>query len=181
MASRAQPSAAVSIVVPTYREADNVGPLITRIATTMAGCARPWEVVVTEDQSHDTTVDTARRASVGLPVRVVVRKQDPRELSANLLHGLGHARHALVVVMDADRSHRPEDIPRLLDALADGADMSVGCAVGTGSPRTAIPPPTDKAGRRPPQKAGQGTGIRLTSIHRNLSARADFCFAAGGV
>ena len=88
--------------------------------------AAPAPRSVGEGQSDDATVDRARRASRGLPVRVVVRKQGPRELAANVLHGLDHAQHAVVVMMDADRSHRPEDIPSLVDALDDGTDMAIG-------------------------------------------------------
>ena len=113
-------------MVPTYREAENVAPLIARIAATMTHDGRPWELVITDDQSDDATVRSAHEAGRGLPVRVVVRNQGPRELAANVLHGLDHARHAVVVVMDADLSHRPEDIPRLVNALHDGADMAIG-------------------------------------------------------
>ena len=116
----------VSIVVPTYREAGNVAALVSRTAATMADQTQPWELVITDDQSDDATVQEARHSGAGLPVRVVVRKHGPRELAANVMHGIEHARYATLVVMDGDLSHRPEEIPTLLDALNGDTDMAIG-------------------------------------------------------
>ena len=116
----------VAIVVPTYREADNVTPLIERIAATMEHDGRDWELVISDDQSDDGTAQRARKAGAGLPVRVFVRESGARELCANALHGIGHTNAPIIVVMDGDLSHRPEDIPRLINALGDDVEMAIG-------------------------------------------------------
>ena len=116
----------VSIVVPTYREAGNIKALVKRTSAAMAARAEPWELVISDDQSDDATVAEVARAGAGLPVRAVVRSTGPRELAANVLHGIGHTRYAVIVVMDADLSHRPEDIAKLIAAIEDGAQMAIG-------------------------------------------------------
>ena len=116
----------LSIVIPTYREAGNMSALIARLAATMGTQPHPWEVIITDDRSDDDTVREATAAGEGLPVRVCVREEGPRELAANVLSGMRHAHYDRIVVMDADLSHRPEDIPRLVGALESGADIAIG-------------------------------------------------------
>ncbi len=116
----------VSIVVPTYREAENLRPLVDRIRQVMPALNRPWEVIVVDDDSRDGSDQViAELAAEGLPVRLITRVGQ-RGLSSAVLEGFGRASGDLLVCMDADLSHPPEAIPALLDCLAAGADFALG-------------------------------------------------------
>jgi dolichol-phosphate mannosyltransferase len=110
-----------TVVVPTYNESANLPPLVGRICAALPGV----EVVVVDDASKDGTADVARDLAKKFPVRVVERF-DERGLSTAVLRGMEEARTDLCVVMDADLSHPPEAIPKLVQAVQDGADVAVG-------------------------------------------------------
>lgn len=110
-----------TVVVPTYNESANLPPLVERVCTALPGA----EIVVVDDASKDGTADVARELAKKHPVRVVERF-DERGLSTAVLRGMDEARTDLCVVMDADLSHPPEAIPKLVQAVEDGADVAVG-------------------------------------------------------
>lgn len=115
-------------ILPTYNERDNVAPLVAAIR------ALGVEVVVVDDDSPDGTAAAALRAAESDPgVHVIVRKEK---------RGRGYAGaegfrwalergYDLVVEMDADFSHPPEDIPRLI-AAAEGADVVIASRLAPG-------------------------------------------------
>jgi len=112
--------------VPTYREAENLRPLVTRLAAAMAEAA-PYEVIIVDDDSRDGTAEqVAALAAEGHPVRLVTRVGE-RGLSSAVIRGFQEAAGRTLVCMDADLSHPPEAVPALLEALADGeADFVIG-------------------------------------------------------
>ena len=114
-------SLTATVVVPTYNESDNLPTLVERVCAALPGA----EVVVVDDASKDGTADVARELAKKYPVRVVERF-DERGLSTAVLRGMDEARTDLCVVMDADLSHPPEAIPKLVQAVRDGADVAVG-------------------------------------------------------
>lgn len=114
----------VSVIVPTYREAENIPLLVERLQGVRERSGLELELVLVDDDSRDGTEQAVR--SLGLPwVRLVTRTAD-RGLSVAVLEGLRLASHDALVVMDADLSHPPEKIPEMLRALAAGADFVVG-------------------------------------------------------
>ena len=117
---------AVSIVVPTFREAENLPLLADRIEAALSGRGTEWELVVIDDDSRDGIEAVAEELARCLPVRLDVRRVGPRDLSRSVLRGIAISRFDRVVVMDADLSHPPERIPDLLQALEGGCDMAVG-------------------------------------------------------
>jgi dolichol-phosphate mannosyltransferase len=119
-------SDAVSIIVPTYREAENLRPLVDRIRQVLPALNRPWEVIIVDDDSRDGSDQViADLASEGLPVRLMTRV-GRRGLSSAVLEGFGLASGEVLVCMDADLSHPPEAIPALLACLEAGADFAIG-------------------------------------------------------
>ena len=114
----------VSIVVPTYREAESLPHLIGRIARLRAESGLDIELLVMDDDSQDGTKELmAARAEPWL--HLVVRKEN-RGLSPAVVDGLRRASKEFLVVMDADGSHPPERIPAMLEALHSGFDFVVG-------------------------------------------------------
>ena len=116
----------VSIVVPTLREAANLWPLAERIAGALAGTDIAWELLFVDDDSGDGSSRVAAGLAERLPVCMVVRRGDRRDLSRAVLEGIAHSRFDRIVVMDADLSHPPERIPDLLAAMDGDCDMVVG-------------------------------------------------------
>ena len=114
--SMATPDPPVSIIVPTYNERDNLAPLTERIFARLETDAA--EPLVVDDNSPDGTAAVAGELSERFPVRCLVRREE-RGLATAVIHGLREAQGELCVVMDADLSHPPEAIPRLLEAMRD--------------------------------------------------------------
>ena len=114
-----------SVVIPTLNESDNIEPLLERLFAVVED-RDVMEVLIVDDASTDDTVARARAWSDDYPVRVIQR-EGPADLSAAVLEGAAKSRGHWVIVMDADGSHPPEAIPRLLAPLRDGShDITIG-------------------------------------------------------
>jgi dolichol-phosphate mannosyltransferase len=120
----------VSIVVPTYREAENLPFLIDRVAGMAKAHALDVEMIVVDDDSRDGAVAIVD-ARPEPWVRIVVRTEE-RGLSQAVLHGLRQARGDFLVCMDADLSHPPEAVPAMLAKLDAGADFVIGSRYAPG-------------------------------------------------
>jgi len=114
----------LSIIVPTYCEAQNLPGLIDRIDCVRCEHGLTIEALIMDDDSQDGTEEVV--AALGKPwVRLVVRTKD-RGLSAAVLDGFRQAQNTILLVMDADLSHPPEKIPEMMDALQAGHDFALG-------------------------------------------------------
>jgi len=114
----------VLVVVPTYDEVENL-PLITRRLRTAVPTA---DLLVVDDNSPDGTGELADGLAAADPSVHVLHRAGKQGLGAAYLAGFAWAReqgYDVVVEMDADGSHAPEQLPRLLAALED-ADLVLG-------------------------------------------------------
>ena len=114
----------ISIIVPTYREAENLPHLIERIAEVRGRNAQDIELLIVDDDSRDGTVELIT-SRIETWLRLIVRTDD-RGLSSAVLEGFRQATGDVLVCMDADLSHPPEAIPVMLQRLQEGADLVVG-------------------------------------------------------
>jgi hypothetical protein len=108
-------SATVSIVIPALNEAANLADLLPALP-------RECELVVVDGQSVDATVAVVRHHR---PDAVVISRP-PRGKGDALVAGLWTTTGDIIVVMDADGSTDPMEIPRFVDALLGGADFAKG-------------------------------------------------------
>jgi dolichol-phosphate mannosyltransferase len=117
----------VSIVVPTYEEAENIPELLSRIDTALKDAGVTYEVVVVDDYSGDGTEYVVERLRAeGYPLRLITRR-DQRDLSSAVLRGFYASKGEILVCMDADLSHPPESLPALIGPVEKGqADFVVG-------------------------------------------------------
>jgi dolichol-phosphate mannosyltransferase len=117
----------VSIVVPTRNEAANVAALYTALDQALQAAGRQsYELLFVDGQSTDVTADNVRKLAAYNTGRVRLMVRESRHsLSAAVIDGFANTRADVIVVMDADLQHPPEVVPRLLAALADGADIAV--------------------------------------------------------
>jgi len=120
----------VTVVVPTYREVDNLPHLLSRLRRLRESSGLDMEVLLMDDDSRDGSEEFV--ASLALPwVRIVIRKAN-RSLSYAVLDGLMLSERETLVVMDADLCHPPEKIPEMLAALEDGMEVAVGSRFADG-------------------------------------------------
>ena len=112
------------MVVPTYNESENLEWIVGRLRAAQPGV----DVLVVDDNSPDGTGDLADRLAAADPAVKVVHRTEKAGLGAAYLHGFDVALRAgydVIGEMDADGSHQPEQLQRLLDALHT-ADLVIG-------------------------------------------------------
>lgn len=115
----------ISIVVPTLNEAETLRALVTRLDRALAGSR--YEVIVVDDGSTDGTIEVGDELADEFPLRMMRRIKPADGLSGAVLYGMEQARGELLVVMDADLQHPPEQVPDLLAPLVrDEADFVLG-------------------------------------------------------
>jgi dolichol-phosphate mannosyltransferase len=114
----------ITIVVPTYEEAENLPNLIDRVAKVREAHDLAIDMLIMDDDSRDGSVELVA-ARPEKWVQLIVRTAK-RGLSEAALDGLRRARGDVLVCMDADLSHPPEALPRMLQALEAGADFVIG-------------------------------------------------------
>ena len=109
---------AVSVVVPTYREATNIPALAGRVHASLSGAGVEWELILADDDSRDGSDAVAAELARSLPVRLVTRRDPPRDLSRSVLFGIGFARFDRLVVIDGEhpRAVRKPDAPAARDS-----------------------------------------------------------------
>lgn len=116
-------SARLLAVIPAYRAAGTIGPVVTATRSVVPG------VVVVDDGSDDGSAEVARAAGAE-----VVRFAANRGKGAALRAGFAHARRSgadAIVTVDADGQHDPAEIPRLLSSWrATGAALVIGARSG---------------------------------------------------
>jgi dolichol-phosphate mannosyltransferase len=124
-ASQARPAPVLAIVVPTFRERDNVAELVRRLDATLVGI--PWEVVFVDDDSPDGTADTVRELGRRDPRVRCLHRIGRRGLSSACVEGVLATSAETVAVMDADLQHDETILPEMLRAIRErGADVAVG-------------------------------------------------------
>lgn len=109
----------ISIVVPTYEEAENLEHVTASVAEALEGLGHSYEIVFVDDDSQDGSEEICARLGTIHPVRIEVRKRD-RGLATAVIHGIEHVSGDIVVVMDADLSHPASAIPRMVELLESG-------------------------------------------------------------
>jgi dolichol-phosphate mannosyltransferase len=120
------------VFAPTYNERETIGPLLDAILGLPDGC----DVLVVDDCSRDGTAEyLTARAAIEPRLRLIMRSGKFGVGSAHKL-AWSQARHygySRLVTLDADLSHDPQDISRLLALLDEGADIAFGSRFLSGS------------------------------------------------
>jgi dolichol-phosphate mannosyltransferase len=114
----------VLVVIPTYNERENLGPVVARLHEALPEV----HALVVDDGSPDGTGQLADQMAAADDRVHVLHRTEKAGLGAAYVAGFGWALerdYGVIVEMDADGSHGPEDLPRLLDALTD-ADLVLG-------------------------------------------------------
>lgn len=112
----ATPAPRISVVIPTLNEAKNLPHVFSRLPADI------YEIVLVDGNSTDGTVTVARE----LFPDVRILSQTGKGKGDALACGFAAARGDIIVMIDADGSQRPEEIPAYVAALIDGADFAKG-------------------------------------------------------
>ena len=117
----------ISVVVTLYNEDGTVGEVVRRTVEALGALGRDWELILVDDGSTDATwaaVEGAHAADAER-IRGIRLKRNFGQHPA--MHaGLVRARGEVLVTMDGDLQNSPEDIPRLVAAVENGADVASG-------------------------------------------------------
>jgi dolichol-phosphate mannosyltransferase len=114
----------VSIIVPTYREAENIPLLLERLEDLRRRYDLTLEVLFMDDDSRDGSVELI--GASGFEWAKIVVRTENRGLSQAVIDGMRQARYPILVCMDGDLSHPPEKIPQMILALSAGQQMVIG-------------------------------------------------------
>ncbi|OGG02483.1 hypothetical protein A2W14_01635 [Candidatus Gottesmanbacteria bacterium RBG_16_37_8] len=112
----------ISVVLPTYNEADNIIPLIETICEKLKNF--PWEIIVVDDNSPDKTgILVRKKFPDSKNIKVFIRKE--KGLATAIFDGLKKATGSHICVMDTDFNHDPKEIPKMYKELKK-CDLIVG-------------------------------------------------------
>ncbi len=115
----------VAVVVPTYKEAENVDEIVRRVGSVLEGI--DWELIFVDDDSPDGTAERARAASRRDPRVRLLQRVGRRGLSSACIEGMLATSAPFLAVMDGDLQHDESLLPRMLAALhAEELDIVVG-------------------------------------------------------
>src|SRR5262245_38578922 len=99
----------ISIVVPTYKEVENIPILVPRVFAALKSAGMTGEMIIVDDNSRDGTIEAVAKLAETYPVRLITR-QNERGLSSAVIKGFDEARNEILMCMDADLSHPPEAV-----------------------------------------------------------------------
>ena len=114
------------VIIPTYNEKENIEKIIRYVFN----LPMTFHILVIEDNSPDGTADIVKRLMQEFPDRLFIEERKGKlGLGTAYIHGFKWALardYQYIFEMDADFSHNPDDLIRLHDACANGADLAVG-------------------------------------------------------
>ncbi len=117
------PAPEISVVIPVYNEEANLEQLCARLEKVLDGLQRPWEVIFTNDGSHDRSLELLQRFHAKRPeqVRVIDFNGNYGQHMA-IIAAFERVRGDIIVTLDADLQNPPEEIPKLLAKIDEGCD-----------------------------------------------------------
>jgi len=112
----------LSVVLPTFKERDNIAELVRRLGLALEGVG--WEAIVVDDNSPDGTAETAKAIAAGDPHVRCIRRVGRRGLAGACIEGILSSAAPYVAVMDADLQHDERALPLMLARLRENqADL----------------------------------------------------------
>jgi dolichol-phosphate mannosyltransferase len=150
-----------AIIVPTLDEVDNIVPLVEEVEQTKVPFS---EIIFVDDGSTDGTREQIRQLMTTHRVRLIERNGAERGLAGAIIAGANVSTADFFVVMDADLSHPPEEIPALLQPiLANEADLVVGSRYIPGGATPGWP-----VWRRFLSRVASAVAYPLTGVHDSM-------------
>lgn len=120
-------SSIISIIIPAYNEEKTIGNVISNTISTMKNLLKPYEIIVVDDGSTDNT----KKIATKYKAKVLSNGKNKGKGYA-LKKGFKHANGDIIVTIDADGTHRPNEIPYLIHPLFNGVDIVAGSRFANG-------------------------------------------------
>ena len=115
----------ISLVIPVYNEEENLRNLMERIRPVMQGMGRPYEIILIDDGSRDSSLSILKGLAVEPEVKVVELVRNYGQHAA-ILAGFSVVRGDIIITLDADLQNPPEEIPKLVKEMEAGSYDVVG-------------------------------------------------------
>ncbi|MGE5648068.1 MAG: glycosyltransferase family 2 protein [Acidobacteriota bacterium] len=116
----------LSVVIPVHNEEPALLPLYDRLTAVLAAVGRPYEIIFVDDASTDRSFELLANLSETDAHLKVVRLRRNFGQTPALAAGFNEAAGEVVISMDGDLQHAPEDIPALLEKIDEGYDIASG-------------------------------------------------------
>lgn len=112
----------ISVIIPVFNEEPTIGDVIERVKKTIDRLQTPYEIIVIDDCSTDNSLEISK----GKKVKVYhLKKRMGKGYALRL--GFSKAKGEIIITLDSDGSHNPEEIPKLVDPiLKNKADLVIG-------------------------------------------------------
>jgi len=121
-----EPLTCISVIIPVFNERDSLRPLADELLPIVRSLGRTVEVIFVDDGSQDGSFAVLEELAATEPDVRVVRLRRNFGKGAALMAGFRHARGDAVITMDADLQDDPSELPAMIAALEDGADLVSG-------------------------------------------------------
>jgi glycosyltransferase involved in cell wall biosynthesis len=116
----------LSIVIPVHNEEHSILPLYDRLTAVLEALHQPYEIIFVDDASTDKSFDLLANLVETDPRLTVIRLRRNFGQTAALSAGFHEAKGEVIIAMDGDLQHAPEDIPALLEKIDEGYDIASG-------------------------------------------------------
>src|SRR5579859_6881885 len=116
----------LSIVIPVHNEERSILPLYDRLTAVLIGLRRSYEILFIDDSSTDRSFELLANLVQTDPHLKVIRLRRNFGQTAALSAGFHEAKGRVIIAMDGDLQHAPEDIPALLRKIDEGFDIASG-------------------------------------------------------
>src|SRR5207248_5749084 len=113
-------------VVPIHNEEPSILPLYDRLTAVMERLRKPYEILFVDDASTDRSFDLLSNLVETDPRLKVIRLRRNFGQTAALAAGFDESQGSVIISLDGDLQHSPEDIPALLDKIDEGYDIASG-------------------------------------------------------
>lgn len=116
----------LSIVIPVHNEEPSILPLYDRLTAVLEALGRPYEMIFVDDASTDRSFDLLANLVETDPRLKVIRLRRNFGQTPALSAGFHEAKGEVIVSLDGDLQHDPEDLPGLLEKIDEGYDIASG-------------------------------------------------------
>ena len=163
---REQKEVFVSVIIPVFNEEATVGDIVTRTNKTLEKMGVAYEVLVIDDGSDDRSADIAQER------KAIVIRDEHQGKGFALRSGFRHSRGEFVVTLDADGSHKPEEIPWIMQELTeDRADFVIGSRFANSEANKTKIPKINRIGNRIFNNlTGYITGVKISDSQSGFRA-----------